>query len=89
MFSSDAVLNGHVLSVYQVFSEMECLQRCLSYDQCMSFNFERQTSALRRDCELNALSTELSGDALEIRIGFSYYEPIKVTLPQEVSSNII
>ena len=55
----------------------------------MSFNFERQTSALRRDCELNALTTALSGEALETRVGFSYYEPIKVTLQQEVSSNII
>lgn len=89
LFSADAVLNGHVLSVYKVFSEMECLQRCLSCGQCMSFNFERQISESRHDCELNAMTTALSGDALESRVGFSYYEPIKVTLPQEVSSNIM
>ena len=79
----DEVLEGHVISIHKVFSELDCLHKCLIHYKCMSLNFQLQSSHSRHACELNDVTRALSGHPLKIRNGFSYWEPI---LPQQVSN---
>jgi len=72
-----------VIAMHQICSELECLNRCLSLEKCVSFNFGLKTLGSRHPCELNSVTRALSGQALKIRKGFSYYEPIP--FPQQVS----
>lgn len=76
----DEVLEGHVISIHKVFSELDCLHKCLIHYKCMSLNFQLQSSHSRHACELNDVTRALSGHPLKIRNGFSYWEPI---LPQQ------
>ncbi|XP_078343365.1 uncharacterized protein LOC144629068 [Oculina patagonica] len=71
-----AVLEGHVISTYLVFSELDCLHKCLSCSKCASFNFQLFDSGLRHICQLNDVTQSLSGHALTFRDGFSYHEPV-------------
>lgn len=74
------VLRGFVISTYQVRSENECFHKCLSHGECVSFNYRLRTSKLRHTCELNSASP---GHVLENCDGFSYYEPVTMTLRQQ------
>ena len=65
-----------MISTYLVFSELDCLHKCLSCGKCVSFNFQLVGSGSRHACELNDVTQSLSGHALTFRDGFSYHEPI-------------
>ncbi|KAJ7355145.1 hypothetical protein OS493_027937 [Desmophyllum pertusum] len=79
-------LEGHVITTYLVYSELDCLQKCLLCDKCVSFNVQLLSSGSRRHaCELNDVTRLSSGHALTFRDGFSYNEPIM--LPNEEQDN--
>ncbi|XP_068713668.1 aggrecan core protein-like [Montipora foliosa] len=71
-------LNGHVISVHQVRSELACAHKCLSNHKCASVNFEAQSARSLRTCELNAVSRTSSDKTLQSRDGFAYYEPLTI-----------
>ncbi|XP_068711105.1 uncharacterized protein [Montipora foliosa] len=71
-------LNGHVISVHQVRSELACAHKCHSNHRCASLNFEAQSARSLRTCELNAVSRTSSDKTLQSRDGFTYYEPLTI-----------
>ncbi|CAH3041499.1 unnamed protein product [Porites evermanni] len=72
----DEVLEGHLISVHKVSSDLDCLQKCLSQAKCVSFNFQLQSPDLHHTCELNNVTREYFG-TLGPRRGFSYWEAIR------------
>ncbi|XP_068711127.1 uncharacterized protein [Montipora foliosa] len=76
-------LNGHVISVHQVRSELACAHKCHSNHKCASLNFEAQSARSLRTCELNAVSRTSSDKTLQSRDGFAYYEPLTMLKPQQ------
>ena len=75
-FLIDEVLEGHLISVHKVSSDLDCLQKCLSQDKCVSFNFQLLSPDLHHTCELNDVTLEYFGK-LGPRRGFSYWEAIR------------
>ncbi|XP_068759772.1 uncharacterized protein [Montipora capricornis] len=76
-------LSGQVILVHQVSSELDCAQKCLLSTKCASYNFEVHCSRSSCTCELNAVSKTSSGDALQRREGFAYYEPVTIQMTQQ------
>ena len=76
MFLGKALL-GHVISVHQASSEIDCTRKCLSNPKCASFNFEIKQSQSLSICKLNnvTVSRMSSNNKLQSRDGFAYYEP--------------
>ena len=77
-FSTDNALEGHVISMYLVQSELDCLHRCLLHSKCLSLNFELHSSGSHR-CQLNDATQLSSGHGLAFCDGCSYLEPIILT----------
>ena len=69
-------LTGHVISVHQASSEIDCTRKCLSNPKCVSFNFEIPQSRFLSICELNNVSMTSSNNKLKRNDSFAYYEPI-------------
>ena len=69
-------LTGHIMSVHQTRSELDCSHKCLSNPKCASFNFEIQESRSLSICELNNVSRMSSNNKLKRRDSFAYYEPL-------------
>ena len=69
-------LTGHVISVQEASSEIDCTSKCLSNPNCASFNFEIQQPRPPSICELNNVSRMYSNDTLKRNDSFAYYEPI-------------
>ena len=69
-------LTGHVISVHQAISEIECTRKCLSNPKCASFNFEIPQSRFLSICQLNNVSMTSSNNKLKRNDSFAYYEPI-------------
>lgn len=76
-------LSGHIILVHQVSSELDCAQKCLLSTKCASYNFEVHSARSLCTCELNAVSNTSSGDALQRREGFAYYEPVTIQMTQQ------
>ncbi|XP_022781213.1 uncharacterized protein LOC111322399 [Stylophora pistillata] len=80
------VLEGHVIANYSVPSELDCLHRCVSRGNCVSFNYQRLSfESSRHSCELNDVTLLSSGEKLVRRNGYSYKEPI--LLPYDGDKN--
>ena len=69
-------LTGHINSVHQTRTELDCSHKCLSNPKCASFNFEIQESRSLSICELNNVSRMSSNNKLKRRGSFAYYEPL-------------
>ena len=69
-------LTGHVISVHQVSSEIDCTRKCLSNPKCASFNFQIPQSRFLSICELNKVSITSSNNKLNRNDSFAFYEPI-------------
>ena len=69
-------LTGHVISVQEASSEIDCTSKCLSNPNCASFNFEIQQPRPPSICELNNVSRMYSNKTLKRNDSFAYYEPI-------------
>ena len=69
-------LTGHVISVHQASSEIDCTRKCLSNLKCASFNFEIPQSRFLSICELNNVSMTSSNNKLKRNDSFAYYELI-------------
>ena len=69
-------LTGHIISVHQTRTELDCSHKCLSNPKCASFNFEIQESRSLSICELNNVPRMSSNNKLKRRESFAYYEPL-------------
>ena len=69
-------LTGHVISVQEASSEIDCTSKCLSNPNCASFNFEIQQPRPPSICELNNVSRMYYNKTLKRNDSFAYYEPI-------------
>ena len=69
-------LTGHIISVHQNRTGLDCSHKCLSNPKCASFNFEIQQSRSMSICELNNVSRMSSNNKLKRRDSFAYYEPL-------------
>ncbi|XP_078384724.1 uncharacterized protein LOC144667190 [Oculina patagonica] len=67
-----SVLDGHVISRYQVPSRIDCTFECLNDQRCASYNYEEGNKALH-ECELNSESKETKPSNLTGKDGYSYY----------------
>lgn len=73
---SGEALTGHIISLHQTRSELDCAHKCLLNSKCASLNFEFQSSRTLSTCEINGMSRASSTIKLQRRDGFAYYEPI-------------
>ena len=69
-------LTGHIISVHQTRTELDCSHKCLLNPKCASFNFEIQQSRSLSICELNNVSRTSFNKKLKRRDSFAYYEPL-------------
>lgn len=53
---------------------MECGRRCVSYEGCISYNYEHKVNHTKgRTCELNSQTKESKPQAFKKKDGFQYY----------------
>ncbi|KAK2553987.1 hypothetical protein P5673_024693 [Acropora cervicornis] len=81
-------LTGHIISLHQTRSELDCAHKCLLNSKCASLNFEFQSSRTLSTCEINGMSRTSSTIKLQRRDGFAYYEPIaKLIQEKEIDTS--
>ncbi|XP_029204848.2 C-type lectin domain family 4 member D-like [Acropora millepora] len=81
-------LTGHIISLHQTRSELDCAHKCLLNSKCASLNFEFQSSRTLSTCETNGMLRTSSTIKLQSRDGFAYYEPIaKLIQEKEIDTS--
>ena len=62
----------------------ECFNMCLKKCQCLSFNFNEINKT--ENCEVNDANTKLAPEALKLKEGVTYYEPVRTYYDKNVSN---
>ncbi|XP_078347906.1 fibrinogen-like protein 1 [Oculina patagonica] len=70
----DKALVGFKLDTHQVQDEIDCGRVCLSYEGCISYNYEYKANYTKRQtCELNSQTKESRPAAFKEKDGFQYF----------------